>query len=796
MEALAKKADPYEDIQVLRDLHLNIPHKICTERSEIITKVYKELEGEEIHRKRALALKRILEEMFIFIFDGELIVGNLASGRRSAPIYPEFSWEFIIEQVDDWETRDADRFIVNERDKKKLREITPWWKNRTVRERALAMMPQKVIESIDNGMFSVGNYLNSGIGHVIGDYEKAITWGYRKIIDEVKSKLKQVDYKNPKNVRKKFLYESMVIALEASIAFSKRYEELAKKMAKSEKDERRKNELYRISEICGKVPEFPAETFYEAVQSFWFTHLIFWIESNGSSVSPGRFDQYMYPFYKRDIEQKRITPEEAVKLIACMYVKCSEIFKIYNNTTAKLYGGGYNQGEQLVLGGLNSDGDDATNELSYLCLKAMQEVKMRQPELAARIHTKTSDRFLREAIKTLKMANGQPKFYSDEMAISALLNKGVPIDDARNYGQSGCIETAIPGKTNTYGVAAMTNTGKCLELALFNGIDPVSGKKLGLETGPAENFKTFDDFFDAFKKQYQLLADRMSIATNCIQEAHKELAPQPFLSCFISDCIEKGVDFVEGGARYNFTGPHGVGVGSVADSMAALKKFVFDEKTILMGKMLEALRNNFEGEYEQLRQKLRNKAPHYGVDNPYVDRIARNVAKVHCLAYENFTDPRGSIYAPGFATNTAGVAFGVEVGATPDGRRYGEPLSDGISPVAGRDIEGPTAAMKSVATVDFSLTVQGAIFNLMFTGKTLDSDEKIDKLASLIRGYNDLGGYEVQFNIVDHETLRDAQENPDKYRGLLVRVAGWVAYFVELSKPVQDEIIRRYGHSL
>jgi formate C-acetyltransferase len=426
----------------------------------------------------------------------------------------------------------------------------------------------------------------------------------------------------------------------------------------------------------------------------------------------------------------------------------------------------------------------------------MQDVKMRQPDLSVRVHRKTPDRFMWEAVETCKIANSQPKFFNDEMVISSLLSKGVPIGDARNYGQSGCTETAIPGKTNTYGVAAMTNIAKSLECALFNGIDPVSGKKLGLETGPAEAFKDFDEFFEAFITQYQLLAKRMAIATNCIQEAHKELASQPFLSCFISDCIETGKDFVEGGAHYNFTGPHGVGVGSVADSMAALKKLVFEEKAIPMETLLAALRNNFEGEHEPLRHTLRNKAPKYGNDNPYVDRIARDIARVHCLAYEHYTDPRGGIYAPGFATNTAGIMFGERVGATPDGRRLGEPLSDGISPAAGRDIEGPTASMKSVATIDYSLAPQGAIYNLKFSPQVLDSSEKVKKLASLIRGYCDAGGYHVQFNIIDDEILRDAQKYPDQYRGLLVRVAGWVAYFVELAKPVQDEIIRRCAHPL
>jgi formate C-acetyltransferase len=795
MEALVKREKLGKRVQVLLDQYLKTERKVCTERAEIITKAYKELDGVEIHKKRALALKRILEEISISIWDGELIVGNLASGRRDAPLYPEFSWEWIVREADDWQTREVDTFIVAEATKKRLREVIPWWKGKTVRERALEMVPQDVIAAFENGMFTVGNYLNSGVGHVIADYEKVIKYGYREIIGDIQSKLNGLNYTDPKDVRKRFVYESMIIALEAGISFANRYAELAEKKAELEKDERRREELLRIAQICKKVPEFPAHDLYEAMQSFWFTHLMLWIESNGNSVSPGRFDQYMYPFYRRDLEQEKITPDDAVELIECLYIKLSEIIKIYNNATAKLWGG-FPQGENMILGGVNSEGEDVTNEFSFLCLEAMKGVITRQPDLSVRVHHKTPERFLREAVETCKIANSQPKFFNDEVIISALLIKGVSLSDARNYGHSGCTEVAIPGKTNTFGVAAMTNFGKCLELTLFNGIDPITGVKLGLESGSAESFSTFEEFFDAYSKQYYHLAKQMVIATNCIQEAHKELAPQPFLSCFISDCIKDGRDFLEGGAQYDFTGPHGVGVGSVADAMAALKKLVFEEGIIKIETIKEALRNNFEGEYEKVRHELLNKAPKYGNGDPYVDKIARDIAKVHCLAYENYVDPRGGTYAPGFATNTAGIMFGKFVGATPDGRRYGEPLSDGVSPVAGRDIEGPTAAMRSVATIDFSLAPQGGIFNLKFTPQVLNSQEKINKLASLIRGYCDAGGYHVQFNIIDDEILRDAQRNPEKYRGLLVRVAGWVAYFVELAKPVQDEIIRRYSHSL
>lgn len=794
MEVIELKSKRRRSHQMLAQ-YLDCERNICTERAEIITEAYKALEGEEIHKKRALVLKKILEEMSIKIFEGERVVGNLASGRRDTPLYPEFSWQWIVDEVDDWQTREVDTFVVSDAAKRKIREIIPWWKGKTVRERALGVMPDNVVEAFENGLFTVGNYLNSGVGHVIGDYEKALKLGYRAIIVQIQDRLDALDYKVPENVRKKFVYQAMIIALEAGIRFANRFAALAAEMAEDEKSETRKQELLKIAEICTKVPEFPAETFAEAIQSVWFTHLLFWIESNGNSVSPGRFDQYMYPFYQRDLEQNSITPDDALELIECVYIKLSEIIKIYNNATAKMWGG-FPQGENMILGGINADGEDVTNAVSYLCLEAMKNMKTRQPDLSVRVHHKTPDHFLIKAVETCREANSQPKFFNDEIVIDALLNKGVTIQDARNYGQSGCTEVAIPGKTNTYGVASMNNLGKCLELTLFNGIDPLNQKKLGPQTGPAVSFKTFAEFFEAFRKQYDALAQKMIIATNFIQRAHKELAPQPFLSCFIDDCIAAGQDFIEGGAHYNFTGPHGTGVGSVADAMAATKKLVYEDKVIRMDTLIAALENNFEGPYEKIRQQLLTKAPKFGNDDPYVDRIARDIAKIHCNAFNDYKDPRGGIYAPGFASNTSGIFFGEFVKATPDGRRFMEPFSDGISPVAGRDIEGPTSAMQSVGNIDFSLAPQGGIFNLKFTPQAVDTAEKIEKLASLIRGYCDAGGYHVQFNILDDTVLKEAQKSPEKYRGLLVRVAGWVAYFTELAKPVQDEIIRRNSHTI
>jgi formate C-acetyltransferase len=501
----------------------------------------------------------------------------------------------------------------------------------------------------------------------------------------------------------------------------------------------------------------------------------------------------MLPYYKESLEKGEITREDALELLECFYIKLSEIIKIYDNKTAK-YFGGFPQGQIIVVGGQTTEGLDATNDLSYLCLEAMMDVKTRQPNLAVRLHRGSPDDFVLRACEVAKVSNAQPEFFNDEIVIPALLNVGVPIEEARNYAVCGCVEIAIPGKTNTWGVAAMVNFAKCLELTLNNGKSMLNDKQIGPTTGDPREFKSFDDLMHAFKLQMEYVAKLVVIAQNCIQSAHAELAPQPFVSAFISDCIEKGEDFICGGARYNFSGSQGVGVASVADSLASLKKLVFEEKIITMSKLLEALRNNFQGEYEELRFLLLTRAPKFGNDDDYVDLIAREIGRIHCLSYSKYRDARGGIYTPGMLSNTAGIMFGEAVAATPDGRRFGEPLSDGVSPVAGRDVNGPTAAFKSVAKLDLALCPQGAVLNMKLNPTLLSGREKLIKFANIIRSYFELGGFHVQFNIIDDKILRRAQREPEKYKDLLVRVAGWCAYFVELAKPVQDEIIRRTMH--
>jgi len=783
-----------ERVQKLLNGLLEAKNEICVKRAEIISQAYKKLEGEDILIKRARALAKILREMPVKIEEGELIVGKLGAKRRSAPIYPEFSWEWIVKEIDDFPTRDGDKFEVREEEKGILRELLPWWRGKTVKERALSKMPQEVIDAMEEGLFTSGNYLNSGVGHLVADYERVLKKGIRGIKEEVLERLESLDLTVPENVYKRTFYEAVAITLDAAVDFARRYSEEAKRLASIEIDEKRREELEKIAEICARVPEFPAKTFWEALQSVWLIHLIFWVESNGNLVSLGRFDQYMYPYYKKSLENGELTREDALEQLECFYIKLSEIIKLYDNKTAK-YFGGFPQGQIIVLGGQLPDGQDATNDLSYLCLEAMMEVKTRQPNLAVRIHEGSPNEFVLKACECAKTANAQPEFFNDKTVIPALLNIGIPIHEARNYAVCGCVEIVVPGKTNPWAVASMINFAKCLELAMNNGKSMLTGKQIGPATGDPGEFKSFADVMNAFKKQMEHAAKLVVIAQNCIQSAHAELAPQPFLSAFVCDCIEKGEDFIRGGAKYNFTGPQGVGIASVADSLAAIKKLVFEEKMMTMHKLLEAIRNNFHGECEETRFMLMNKAPKFGNDEDYVDLIAREIGRIHCLSYSQYRDIRGGIYAPGMLSNTAGIMFGEIVAATPDGRRHGEPLSDGVSPVAGRDIKGPTAAFKSVAKLDLVLCSQGAVFNMKMNPGLLDNRERLIKFANLLRAYFELGGFHVQFNIIGDEVLRCAQKEPEKYRDLLVRVAGWCAYFVELAKPVQDEIIRRTAHS-
>jgi formate C-acetyltransferase len=777
--------EKHKRIEILQKLK---KPEVCVERAILITKAYKELEEETAIIKRAKALETLLSNMSIYIQEDELIVGNLASKPFSAPIYPEYSWKWILDQMDYFETREGDKFYISEENKKILRDLLPWWKGKSVEERALALMPEYVKKAKDSLLISMENVLTGAIGHFIPNYEKIIKKGFNGIKNEVKKKIDALNITNPDDFKKLQFYRAVIICCDSIINFAKRYSKLAKELAEKTENPNRKKELLKIAEVCDWVPANPARNFIEALQSFWFTHLVAYIFHNGLAVTAGRFDQYMYPFYKKDLERGIITREEAKKWLESLWIKFNEIIKLYNNLGARLYSG-FPITQAPQIGGLDEDGRDATNELSELILEVEAEVSLPQPDLAVLYHKKMKDEFLMKACKIIPLAM-KPKFFNVEVGMKHLISFGASIKEARNYAFDGCVESEVPGKTWGWHNAGLINLAKCLELVLNNGVDPITKERIGIETGDPRSFKSFDEFKEAFKKQVTHAIKLLVIAIHAIETAHKELVPLPFESILVDDCIEKGIDLHNGGAKYNLTGIQAIGLATVADSLMVIKKLVYEEKALTMEELLEALNNNFQSN-EELRQMLLNKVPKFGNDIDEVDELASEILLIYCNEVKKYKNMRGGYFNPGAFSISAHVALGKAVGATPDGRKAGEPLSDACSPAQGRCRNGPTAVYKSLLKLNHEIVTNGTLLNMKFNVSSFKGEENIKRFVNLLRAYMDSGGFHVQFNVIDPKVLEEAKENPEKYPDLLVRVAAYVALFSQLGKEVQEEIISR-----
>lgn len=765
--------------------------EICTERAKIVTESYKQTEGQPMVIRRAKAVAEVLRNMTIFIQKDQLIVGNQASKLRAAPLFPETEAVYLEKEIDLFEKREQDKLIVSQDTKKELlQEILPYWKGKTIQEIALKAMPEKTKEliSLENQIFSVGIHLTGSIGHIIADYKKVLTKGFKGLKQEVIEKLESLDITAPDYGEKYNFCSAELILCNAVVDWAHRYSEEAKNLALKETDERWKKELENIAEICSRVPENPPTNFREAMQTFWFEHLVLYIEQNGLAVSVGRFDQYMYPFYKSSIEKGEITKDESQELLECLWIKFTEVMRAYDYEGARYYAG-FSISENLVLGGMDSKGNDATNELSYMCLKAEADTKLSQPNLSVRLHDNTPEDFFREAVTVSSSGRSKPEFFNDGVAIPMLVDLGVPLEEARDYSISGCVE-AVPPHCNGMTNAAMSNIAKALELALNNGVCRLTEKQIGTKTGDPRKFNEVEQIFTAFREQVASYVREMVSALNIIEKTHAKYHPLPYFSLLMDDCLEKALDITAGGARYNYTGPQAVGFGDVANSIAAIKKLVFEEKKVSMDALIDALDNNFEGQ-EYLRQMLINKAPKWGNDEDYVDDIGRKVAQIYCEEVSKYKNTRGGVYRPGIYSVSANVPLGSHVAALPDGRKSKEPVADGIAPQHGTDLKGPTALTRSAAKLDHLKIYNGTILNMKFTPKLMETKNGKNALKNLIKTYFDMGGWHIQFNVVDAETLRKAQQDPQKYKGLIIRVAGYSAFFVELDKGVQDDIIDR-----
>jgi len=778
-------------IKILREQMLELTPEICAERDLLITESYKETEGLAMVIRRAKALQNVLNNMPIKIFDQELIVGNLSSkARRGSNLYPEMSVDWKKDELDRFEKRDHDKFYISESTKKIYREeIFPYWKGKTIDHKVFSLLPQETKRLVENNqIFYLGLHIYNGLGHVILDYEKVLKDGFYGIRKKTEERLGLLNLAKIKDLESSYLLRAVIIVCDAVIAFAKRYSKKAKEMSKKEKNLTRKQELEKIAEICQRIPAYPAKTFHEAVQSFFFVQLICHIESDGTAISPGRFDQYMYPYYKESINSGKIDQEGAQEIIDCLWIKFNEILKVWSEEDVKVHAG-FPVSQNLTLGGQTSEGKDATNELSYMCLQSIKNTRLPQPATSVRLHNSTPKLFLLETCAVIKIGTGMPALYNDEIIIPALLGKSVSLEDARDYALVGCMEPSIPGKDWMRSFDGYFNFAKALNLTLNDGKCMLTGDQLGLKTGKFTDFETFEDFMEAFKKQVNYFVHHMIITNNIIEMAHAELVPLPFISSLVDDCIEKGKDVTKGGAKYNATGGEGVGTGTIADSFAVIKKFVFEEEAITKEKLMEVLRDDYEGN-ETIRALFTNKAPKYGNDDEYVDNLAREATNIFARAYDACYNSVGAKYFPALLPVASNVALGFVTAATPDGRKAHEPLSEGISPVQGRDRTSPTALVKSAARIDQILFKTGVLLNMKFTPSSLEG-EGLEKFANLIKVYFKLKGQHVQFNVVSAETLKDAQRNPDEYKDLIVRVAGYSAFFNDLDRKVQNDIIAR-----
>jgi pyruvate formate-lyase/glycerol dehydratase family glycyl radical enzyme len=782
--------EEYERGQRLRMRVISVDPHICIERARIVTRAYREMEREPVILKRAKTFDRILRSISVYILEDELIVGHQASTQRSAPLFPEFAVEWVNQEIETFETRPQDRFITPHEVIREFREeIYPYWRGNTLHDHLMAHITEDIrLQRFVATVFSVGLHEDGGLGHVALDYNKVLVNGLDGIKEEIEEKMAGLTLWKPDEYKKKLFYESTLMVCDAAILFARRYAAEARERASSEEDEKRKAELLSIADVCERVPQHPARTFHEALQSFWFVQLLPQIYDNGVSISPGRFDQYMHPYYARDIAEGRLTREQAQELLEACWVKFTEPIKVYRAVDAAFHAG-YPMGQNLCVSGVSPEGLDATNDLSYRCLEAHSHMLLMQPNFSARMHANSPHEYLMAVAEAIKLGNGMPQITNDDVFITALTNIGVPIAEAREYVPVGCVENAPPnawGRCN----GGYTNLTKIVELALNDGVCRVTGKQVAPKTGDPRTFTSFDQVLDAYKKQMAHSIKTLATWDNIIDMIHAELMPTPFTSIVVGDCIERGLDVTAGGARHNWTGPLGVGIANAGDSLYTIRKLVFDDRTVTMSDLIDALDDDFEGN-EALRQYLVNKVPKYGNDIREVDLFAKLATDVYFDELGNYETYRGGPFVASLLPVASYVAFGMTTGATPDGRHAKERLADGISPTAGVDLEGPTAVFKSVCTIDHRRCPNGVIFNQKINPGVLQSEEGMRKFADLIRSYCTLGGGHIQFNIVSADVLKDAQKNPEKHRGLVVRVAGYSAFFNEIHRDVQNSIIAR-----
>ena len=820
--------------KLIEALYAKMP-VIESARAKLITESYKATEGQPVITRRAEAFAHILRNIPIIIRDNELIVGSSTIAPRGCQTFPEFSYQWLEDELDTVATRTADPFYIAEETKAELREVHKYWKGKTSSELATSYMAPEAIKAIEHNIFTPGNYFYNGVGHVTVKYEEVLAIGYKGIIDKARAELEKCQVGDGNYAKKSHFLNAVIVSCQAVIEYAERYAELASQMAAECTDPVRKQELLQISENCSRVPANGATSFYEACQSFWFVQQLLQVESSGHSISPGRFDQYMYPYYKADIDKGVITREAAQELLDCIWVKLNDLNKVRDAASAEGFAG-YSLFQNLIVGGQDKYGNDVTNDLSVMCILASMHVHLPMPSLSIRVWNGSPHELLIKAAELTRTGIGLPAYYNDEVIIPALQNRGLTLEDAREYNIIGCVEPQKAGKTDGWHDAAFFNMCRPLELVFSNGMD--KGELVGIQTGDVTKMTTFEEFFDAYKKQMEYCISLMVNADNAIDVAHSERVPLPYESCMVDDCLSRGLSVQEGGAVYNFTGPQGFGIANMADSLYAIRKLVYEDKKVSMEEYKQALAWNYDKGLDQqsvsdmsemilkgmqdagmavntdtakavlqtvmrlkpTEEQLRrfteihhmiDEVPKFGNAIDDVDYFARDVAYTYSRPLQEYMNPRGGHYQAGLYPVSANVPLGGQTGATPDGRYAHTPVADGVSPSAGKDVKGPTAAATSVSRLDHFIVSNGTLFNQKFHPSALAGREGLEKFVALIRTFFDQKGMHMQFNVVDRETLLDAQKHPENYAHLVVRVAGYSALFTTLSRSLQDDIIRR-----
>lgn len=793
-----------ERMKEFREEVLDEKPYIDAQRAILATEAYKENLNQPRVMVRAKMLEKILNHMSIYIEDKSLLAGNQATKNRNAPIFPEYTMEFVINELDQFEKRDGDVFYITEKTKEQLREIAPFWQNNNLRARGEALLPEEVRVFMETGVFGMEGKLNAGDAHLAVNYERILKDGLRGYEKRVKEYKASLDLTDPESIDKYCFYNAVLIVLEAVRNFANRYSVLAQDLAEKELNQERKIELLEISRICSKVPYEPAETFREAVQSVWFIQLILQIESNGHSLSYGRFDQYMYPYYNRDIKNGTIKESEALELLTCLWIKTLTINKVRSQAHT-LSSAGSPMYQNVTIAGQTTDKKDAVNDLSFLVLKSVAQTRLTQPNLTVRYHKNINKHFLDECVEVMRLGFGMPALNNDEIIIPSFMDWQVKEEDAYNYSAIGCVETAVPGKWG-YRCTGMSyiNFPRMLLCTMNNGVDLTSNKRFTKGYGYFTEMESYEELLKAWDKTIREITRYSVIVENVIDKASERDVPDILCSALTDDCIARGKTIKEGGAVYDFISGLQVGIANMADCLAAIKKLVYEEKKITKQELWDAILDDFSSpENKKIQEMLIREAPKYGNDDDYVDQLIVEAYDSYIEEIEKYPNTRynrgpiGGIRYAGTSSISANVGQGMSTMATPDGRNAFEPLAEGCSPAHNSDKNGPTAVFKSVSKLRTNKITGGVLLNQKMTPQMLSTEENRQKLELLIKTFfNRLHGYHVQYNIVSKETLIDAQKHPEKHKDLIVRVAGYSAFFNVLSKKTQDDIIGRTEQSL